>query len=152
MSVAHSTHSDVDKSITGIAGEYLVCADLALQGFRAYRVDGLPYDVVVDYRGRVIRLQVKSTFGLQPNLLTRKKVPSYLWYVRRCGDDSKKLYEPGAFDVLALVALDIRRVAYMRPIGDAATIHIRQPGVEYKVDRRGKHFDDYPFSGVADFL
>ena len=45
----------------GKAAEHLVCADLIIQGYRAYLSDqGLPYDAVVDVSGHLIRVQIKS--------------------------------------------------------------------------------------------
>mgnify|MGYP001340458250 CR=1 FL=1 len=46
----------------GRAGEYLVMADLLLNGWVAYPTSqGVPYDIAVDIGERVIRVQVKST-------------------------------------------------------------------------------------------
>lgn len=45
---------------------------------------------------------------------------------------------------LALVALDIRRIAYLPPSLQRQTVHIRVPGVPGR--GTGKQFDDFPFS------
>ena len=46
----------------GKAGEYLVCADLILQGHIAFPSEqGLPYDVVFEYKDRLYKVQVKTT-------------------------------------------------------------------------------------------
>lgn len=64
----------VDDLQTGKAGEYLVCADLILNGFVAYPSEqGLPYDVVMDFNGRLLKVQVKSTRGLRQ--LQQRKIP-----------------------------------------------------------------------------
>src|SRR5574343_558670 len=52
----------VDDFQIGKAGEYLVCADLILKGHIAYPSEqGLPYDVVLDANGRLLKVQVKTT-------------------------------------------------------------------------------------------
>lgn len=52
----------VDDMQAGKAGEYLVCADLILKGFVAYPSEqGLPYDVVLDCGGKLLKVQVKAT-------------------------------------------------------------------------------------------
>ena len=46
----------------GKAAEHLVCADLIMQGYRAFLSDqGLPYDILVDVQGVFVRVQVKAT-------------------------------------------------------------------------------------------
>lgn len=70
-------------------------------------------------------------------------IPAYLWHVRRAGKGGVRSYAVGEFDLLALVALDIRRIAYLAPSHTKQTVHIRPPGAV-----GGKHFDHYPF-GLA---
>lgn len=100
----------------GKAAEHLVCADLMLAGYRVFLSDqGLPYDLLVDLGGRFIRVQVKSTCrpknanaqGRSPNMV-------YVFNVRRRGKNSKgERLSSKHCDVVALVALDTRTVAYM---------------------------------------
>lgn len=134
-----------DASVTdlgaGTAAEHLVCADLLLGGCRAFLADqNCPYDVAVDIGGRLVRIQVKATRCQRSIPQRREHIPSYMWHVRRAGKAGKRTYQLGDFDLLALVALDIRRTAYLPPSDHKQTIHIRPPGA-----RGGKHFDDYPF-------
>jgi hypothetical protein len=50
----------------GKAGEYLAVYSITKQGYVCYLSDqGLPYDVVVDVNGTLLRGQVKSTMGLK---------------------------------------------------------------------------------------
>lgn len=119
----------------GKAGEHLVCADLILQGYRAFLSDqGLPYDVLVDHDGRLYRVQVKSSLkpknanakGRSPNLV-------YVFNVRRRGRDGiGERLTADHCDIVACVALDERLVAYF-PQGEVAqTLSLFPPGYEFK--------------------
>jgi PD-(D/E)XK endonuclease len=114
----------------GKAAEHLVVADLILSGYRSYLTDqGVPYDVVLDDGGTLYRVQVKATRCV-------KRIPAhgaigsgYLYNVRRAGKRGRRLYEDQAFDLLALVAMDLRIVAYLPLTGAVLqTIHLRAPG------------------------
>lgn len=131
----------LDDLLVGTAAEHLVCADLLLHGYKAFLSDqNCAYDVVVDYAGRLVRVQVKAT-RTQRNVPQREsQIPAYMWNVRRAGKGGKRVYRDNEFDVLALVALDIRRIAYLPAKTTTQTIHIRPPGTQ-----TGKQFDDYPF-------
>ncbi len=114
----------------GKAAEHLVVADLILSGYRAYLTEqGLPYDVVIDHAGTLYRVQVKAT-------RRAKKMPArgaigigYLFQVRRAGKGGRRQYPDGEFDIIALVALDIRVIAYL-PFQKRIlqTVHLRPPG------------------------
>lgn len=128
----------------GTAAEHLVCADLLLAGWNAFLTDqNCPYDVAVDIDGRLVRVQVKAT--RQPRAIPQRThhVAGYMWHVRRAGKGGARLYRGDEFDLLALVALDVRRIAYLPPSLRAQTVHIRPEGVA-----RGKHFADYPFAAA----
>lgn len=114
----------------GKAAEYLVCADLLLNGIPAFPSDqGLPYDVVAEVGGLLVRIQVKAT-------RTAKNVSSagraarlaYSWNVRQNGRSGRQRLSKAQCDVVALVALDIRAIAYL-PIEDCGTtIQLVAPG------------------------
>lgn len=133
----------------GTAAEHLVCADLLLAGYRAFRADQqCPYDVAVEHNGRLIRIQVKAT--RKPRALPQRRMPTsaYLFHVRRAGKRGKRRYGEGEFDALALVALDILRIAYLPIRSVRQSVHIRVPGVVYD-DMRcgpGRNFDDLGFA------
>lgn len=141
----------------GKAAEHLVCADLILLGYRAFLADqGLPYDVIVDYNGRLMRVQVKSTLYARP-LPQRKRHPGaigYLFYPRRRGHKAR-VKASNEFDLLALVAIDIRQVAYM-PLNKNThqCIFLRPPGVIPK--KYGgtliRNIDQYPFDRALEEL
>lgn len=144
----------VDAVVTdlaaGVAGEHLVCADLLLQGFRAFMADqNCPYDIAVDIGGRLIRLQVKSTRGSRSIPQRVGHFPAYMWHVRRAGKKGRRVYGEGEFDLLALVALDCRKVAYLPPSAQKQTVHIRthdDSSPPAHGGKNGKTFGQYPFS------
>lgn len=134
-----------DALIVGTAAEHLVCADILLEGHKAFLAEQIcPYDVIADLKcGKLIRIQVKSTRE-QRNVPQRvSNMASYMWNVRRAGKGGRRVYGKDEFDVLALVALDIGRIAYMPPEKRLQTIHIKPPGVS-----GGKQFDDFPFENI----
>lgn len=148
--------SELTDLAAGIAAEHLVCADLLLQGYRAFRSDQhCAYDVIVDLGARLLRVQVKATRGLTvlrrtdrvyrrgPNKGLPQYVTAYMWHVRRAGKGGRRVYEGDAFDLLALVALDVRRVAYMPPSARKQTVHMRAVGTD-----GGKQFDNFGFQAA----
>ncbi len=110
----------------GRAGEYLVMADLLLNGWVAYPTSqGVPYDIAVDIGQRVIRVQVKSTKTPKtPGSLNRGS-PLYVFHTRRAGKGGRRRYSSDDFDVLALVALDRRLIAYYALARYPTTIALR---------------------------
>jgi hypothetical protein len=137
--------NSVDAVVTdlaaGTAAEHLVCADLLLDGWRAFLADqNCAYDVAVEMGGRLIRVQVKATRQQRAIPQRAGHIPAYMWHVRRAGKGGRRVYAQDEFDLLALVALDIKRIAYLPPSLHRQTIHIRPPGAT-----GGKHFDDFGF-------
>lgn len=138
----------------GKAAEHLVCADLMLSGYRVFLSDqGLPYDLLVDLGNRFIRIQVKSTTkpknanatGRSPNLV-------YVFHVRKRGKNGKgQRLDKSHCDVVALVALDSRIVAYMAIETIAQTVSLHPVGYKFpgKFKRsRYAAIDGFPFSGA----
>ena len=124
------TLGKVDAVVTdlaaGTAAEHLVCADLLLCGYRAFLADqNCAYDIAVDVAGRLIRIQVKATRQQRSIPQRASHIPAYMWHVRRAGKGGKRVYGADEFDMLALVALDVRRIAYAAPSELKQTIHIR---------------------------
>jgi len=101
----------------GKAAEHLVCADLLLSGYRAFLSDeGLPYDVLVE-----TGVQVKAT--RQPrNANAKGRNPNnvYVFNVRCRGNRGRQRLSNDHCDIVALVALDTRQVAYLA-VGEVAT-------------------------------
>jgi len=98
----------------GKAGEYLVCSELIMMGFIAYPSEqGLPYDVVMDFNGKLLKVQVKTTRGLRAVLQRKNPIKAYQFNIKRCGKKNKKLHTSQSVDLFALVALDIKQIGFM---------------------------------------
>lgn len=109
----------------GTAGEYLVCADLALRGFvPTLAPGGAPYDVLVDFGGRVARVQVKASTepryvpleGVERKnrrLTSEGRGPRYQFAVAR--NTVEKRQETDPVDLFAFVAIDLFSVCYRTP-------------------------------------
>lgn len=111
----------------GTAGEYLVCADLILSGFRAFMTtQSCPYDVAVEIDGRIVRVQVKTTRTVRAIPQRKIYTPAYLFHIKRCGKGGNKQYEKNDFDIMALVALDIKQIAYIKNNEAKKTMHLNK--------------------------
>lgn len=124
------TLGKVDAVVTdlmaGTAAEHLVCAELLMSGFNAFLADqNCAYDVAVDIGGQLVRIQVKATRQQRSIPQRANHIPAYMWHVRRAGKGGRRFYGRDEFDMLALVALDINRIAYAPPSQVKQTIHIR---------------------------
>lgn len=137
----------VSDLAAGHAAEHLVCADLLLQGYAAFLSDQIcAYDIALDVACRLVRVQVKSTRGPRAIPQRAGHFPAYMWHVRRAGKNGARLYDTGAFDMLALVALDTRQIAYMPMYMLKQTIHIRPDDSRPTVNKTGKYFSDFAFA------
>lgn len=149
-SVAPRTTPDRALEI-GKAAEHLVVADLILSGHRAFLTDqGLPYDVVFDHKGRLLRVQVKATANPRPVPNRPGSGPSYQFHIRRSGKGSKRIIGNDEFEIMALVALDIRQIAYML-IGPKVlqTIHLRVPNWPGGHGNKSRgNINEYPIENV----
>lgn len=130
----------------GKAAEHIACADLILQGYRAYLSDqGLPYDVVVDLAGHLIRVQIKSTCFTRNINIQRPLVPeklAYFFEIRRRGKFGSKRLSNTDCDIVALVALDIKIVAYLpiKEIGQCC--YLSPPGFVFTGSHRKRNAID----------
>lgn len=145
--LAADPHSALDL---GKAAEHLVCADLILEGHRAFLSDqGLPYDVVVDVAGRLVRIQVKAT-AFPRNLSASDRAPrnGYVWSPRRRGRNGQARLDASHCDLVALVALDIRVVAYLPLAAVPTCVQLMPPGWTSRGEYRRKFLtvDKFPFS------
>lgn len=123
----------------GKAAEHLVVADLILQGYRCFLSDqGLPYDVVLETPEGLKRIQVRSAlFPKNVNATGRNARVAYGWHVRKRGKNGKGTRLSGAHcDIVALVAIDIRVVAYLPVSFSGQTVQLIPPGEEYKTKAR----------------
>ena len=112
----------------GLAGEYLAMSDIVMQGYKCFKIqENLPFDLVMlDDDNKMYRIQVKSTIQRKRNYHTKNKI-SYCFAVTRQRRIMKKqlnsksimehkenLYDKTDFDILALVAIKLKKVFYMR--------------------------------------
>ena len=112
----------------GIAGEHLTMFDIVLQGYKCFKIEeNLPFDLVMlDDDNKIYRIQVKSTIQRKRNYHTNNKI-SYCFAVTRQRRIMKKqlnsksimehkenLYDKTDFDILALVAIKLKKVFYMK--------------------------------------
>jgi len=108
-------NAEISDLAAGKAGEYLVCADLALQGHIAFLSEqGLPYDVVADIEGRLFKLQVKTTRSIRSVSQRAGDASGYLFHVGRCGKGGRGRYGASDVDLFALVALDSKTIGYVK--------------------------------------
>lgn len=144
----------IDALELGKAAEHLVCADLILSGHKAYLSDqGLPYDVVADVDGRLIRIQVKgSCYAKNVNVAGRSANYVYRFHARRRGKGQKgERLSDRHCEVVAFVALDIRAVAYFALSEVAQTVSLYPPGYTFPGKYKRNRFaaiDGFPFSKV----
>jgi len=112
----------------------------------------VPYDIAVDIGQRVIRVQVKSTKTPKtPGSLNRGS-PLYVFHTRRAGKGGRRRYSSDDFDVLALVALDRRLIAYYA-LADTHKdcVALRVPGVRYGDGGvKCRYFEDAKFEFALD--
>lgn len=122
----------------GKAGEYLVCADLILNGYIAYLTEqGLPYDVILDINGKLLKVQVKTT--RVPKHIPQRKtdIPAYIFHIGINGRSaSRKVYDKNQVDIFALVALNSKRIAYLPFFDHKTTMNFRVP------ELKGKYHDE----------
>lgn len=128
----------------GMAGEHLVMFDLLLKGYCAIMADQhCKYDILIDLGTRIARVQVKSTGTPKPERRKAKRshirfAASYKWSTRRPGKGGHRKYDLDGFDVLALVALDIKLIAYVKWDGRQNS-QIMPPGTMYRGSWKDRH-------------
>ncbi len=154
VKAAVMSDNEFDRAMElGKAGEHLVAADLILKGYRcflSYQV--LPYALVVEAPEGLKRVQVRSS--LQPrnvNSTGRNARIAYSWNVRRRGRDGKgSRLSNSHCDLVALVALDIKAIAYLPVNFAGATVQLIPPGEGHKTKARhgwgwSRNISEFPF-------
>lgn len=127
----------------GKAGEYLVCADLCMKGLVAFLSEqGLPYDVLIDVNGKLLKCQVKTTEKPRAIPQRHKNTEAYIFNIKRKGRDGKQVYNTNEVDVFALVSLDTKAVGYVLNKDMPGTLNIRIDSA------RGTYHDE---KGLADY-
>jgi len=135
--------------MTGLLGEHMVCADLRRQGYIAFPTSqDCAYDVVVDTRPHLWRIQVKTTRSSRRG---HTEMPKWVFNLHRIRNQKYMPYDSGDYDVLALAAVDIQKIAYVLPMLDgASTVNIRSmdsPPSDLR-GPRGIYFEDLSFETV----
>lgn len=126
----------------GKAGEYLVCADLILQGYIAFPSEqGLPFDVVLNVKGNLLKIQVKTTRKAKHIPQRKTDIPAYVFHIgiNGSGKKGKKRrvkYDRNQVDIFALVALDTKKIAYIPYFNTQTTMNFRVP------ELRGQYHDE----------
>lgn len=142
--------------LIGKAGEHMVCADLFTLGWVAVLAsEGQSYDVIAEKSGRLIRVAVKSTAEARPRRSGARDAYCFHIHKRRPIPPKRMPYATDDADVMALVALDQRRVGYLPIVGcpsivwifnDDATPANRRFGPRVSCMRR---FDQMNLEGVC---
>jgi hypothetical protein len=136
----------------GTAAEHIVCADIIIMGHRAFLAGaGLSYDVVADVAHRLVRIQVKAAGKARNvNARGRSERVAYTFAVRTRGNNHRKRLDNSACDVVALVALDLRIVAYFPVSVCGQTVQLIPLGARLltQSNRRtwANAIDDFPFA------
>ena len=127
----------------GKAGEYLVCADLIMQGYIAYLSEqGLHYDVVVDVDGKLLRIQVKTTRTYRQVPQREKRTDAYLFNCRRCGKGGRHSYKDEDLDIMAFVAADAKLIGYLPITKVRQTMMLRTHKLNYHGNKSGIYIED----------
>jgi hypothetical protein len=135
-----------EANTCGRAGEHLVCADFLSRGHEAFIAEGrLPYDVVADIDGRMIRIQVKTTSGIKPCPQRKNHTPVYMWNARKFGKGSRHSYSETDADLVAYVALDRKQIAYRTTtrIAQSTVLRIAEYRDQYQA-KTGAFIEDFP--------
>jgi hypothetical protein len=139
----------------GKAGEYLVCADLILQGHIAFPSEqGLPYDVVFDYKDRLYKVQVKTT-RTSRNIPQRKNpVKGYIFNIKRRGKGNHSRTTNDSCDMFALVALDTKIIGYLPNTDVKETMNFRAEKFRgtYRVEDSGTYIESLTLEMCLDNL
>jgi len=122
----------------GRAGQYLTLVDLLSKGIQAFdTAEGVSFDVVAEYNGKLIRLQVKATQKMR--VIREGGNPIYFFHIKRAGKNGARFYDKKDFDAFALVALDRREVYYLKfdESVKANSICVRDKEVKYTAQAMG---------------
>ncbi len=134
----------------GAAAEYLVCADLWMQHYRAFLSSaGLPYDVVLEVGGRLLRVAVKGVLQSSVRIMEGNRV-CYPFNLQRTRSGPRRLvrrYTTEECDLVAGAALDIKRVIYIPPTNGSwsTAFHVDPPNTPSSMYAR-KRWEEWSLS------
>ena len=110
----------------GVAGEHLACFDLITRGYTCFMTEqGLPYDIIADINGKLVKVQVKTTRTHSEAPQRKNHYPSYMFNVRRCGKGGRKLYGENDVDIFAVVCVETKQVGYVSADRMPSTLSVR---------------------------
>lgn len=104
----------MDRAVCGHAAQHFVCYDLSVRGLHVFNnpFEHSPYDIIADYKGRLLRVQVKGTAA--PYVAERSQEGKSNWTVNayqfHISEEQLKVC-----DLIAFVALDIQKIVYRTP-------------------------------------
>ncbi len=125
---------------TAKAGEFLVAFELMMRGADvSVAAEGLSYDLLADIGGRLVRVQVKTSSGPTDN----GRYYFDLKYGSHKGEKKSHRYSESNLDAFALVALDIRKVAFIH-IQDVRTAGMKMRPADFMRD-----ITDASFQGMV---
>ncbi len=132
----------ISEFMIGKAGEHLVVSDLILKNKNSFLAgEGLPYDVVFEHNGKLIKLQVKTCMA------PRKNRRVYVYSLQNGKSKSRKEYQESEIDMFALVALDTKEIAYINLRNTKSIIEIRSSKdigtykSDFDTERRNKIYE-----------
>lgn len=129
----------------------MVCADVRREGYRAFLTSqDCPYDVVIDSRPDLWRVQVKTTARGKEG---HTDMPVWNFNLRRIRNQKHKPYDDNDYDLLALVAVDIQKIAYVLPVkGESIRVRSEDFGPSDFRGPWGIYFEDFPLGRTLDLL
>lgn len=133
----------------GKAEEHLVCADLIIKDYKAYLSDQeLPYDVVVDIKNKLFRIQVKTT--LHSSFIPQRKqnYKSYKFNCRRCGKGGRKEYSNSDVDIMAFVCIEDNLIGYLKIEDVKTTMYFRTKKQQYFSNKQSIYLEDLTFDKI----
>lgn len=146
MTIVYSKRSRFDPSKIlsdshiGRIGEHLVTADILINGYDCFHsAQGMPYDLVADIKGKLLRIQVKTTALLRTGLVSEDYVGGFYEF-KLAGIGHPKVYTSKDFDLLAFVALPERSIGYITTKEIPKFIHFRATSLrgQYKDEKLQK--------------
>jgi hypothetical protein len=133
-----NNNKNIKDYLLGKAGEHMVCADLISKGYTAYLIEQiLRYDIVMDLNGKLLRIQVKTTFEQKKIIQRKSTIPVYQFQARRCGKGGRQSYSNEDIDIMAFVCLKDKLIAYVPIQSVGQTMHFYLKG--YNNPKNGKN-------------
>lgn len=133
----------------GMVSEMMVMKSFFMAGHSAFvATPHLPYDLVADVDGLLIKVQVKCVTGPTKRMISSANRPYLFNLLRKTQNGRRFRYKPTDFDIFAFVALDIEQIAFIPStrVLKANTTTIYADDYVARTDSKPsvKRFGDYP--------